>query len=55
MIRPYSNGLVYQLVKDETVVCKTTASCVEKATDYFLELGYDMYKDKELRLDVVKE
>jgi hypothetical protein len=55
MIPHYKNGLVYHLVKDDEIICKTTATCAEKAIEYFMEIGYDLYKDRELRLDVVKE
>jgi hypothetical protein len=55
MFQYYTNGLVYQLVKDGEVVCKTTATCAEKAIDYFREIGYDVYEDRELKLDIVKK
>jgi hypothetical protein len=54
MIQYYSNGLVYRLVKNKEVVCETTASSVEKAIEYFIEIGYDLYRDSDLKIDVMQ-
>lgn len=54
MVQYYTNGLVYHLVKEDEIVCKTTATCAEKAIEYFIELGYDLYKDRDLKINVVK-
>ena len=54
MIQYYSNGLVYRLVKNKEVVCETTASSVERAIEYFIEIGYDLYRDSDLKIDFIQ-
>lgn len=41
---------VYALYEEEDMIMETSCTCIEKALDYFKEMGYDMYENKDLHV-----
>lgn len=44
----YPQMTIYVLYEEDERILETTASCIEKALDYFKEIGYDLYENKSL-------
>lgn len=52
----YTQMTIYALYEEDERILETTASCIEKALDYFKEIGYDLYENKDLHVKpVVRE
>ena len=46
----YPQMTIYALYDEDGKILETTASCIEKALDYFKEIGYDLYENQDLRV-----
>ena len=44
----YPQMTIYALYEEDEKILETTSSDIEKALDYFQELGYDLYENKDL-------
>jgi hypothetical protein len=49
----YPQMTIYALYDENEKILETTASCVEKALDYFKEIGYDLYENQDLHVKTV--
>jgi len=47
----YPQMTIYALYDEDEKILETTASCIEKALDYFKEIGYDLYENQDLRVE----
>jgi hypothetical protein len=47
-ITPIMN--IYYLYDEDDKIMETSCSCVEKALDYFKEMGHDVYQNKDLSI-----
>jgi hypothetical protein len=45
----------YVLYEDGEKVMETTSSCVEKAMTYFSDMGYDIYSNSDLKINLEKK
>jgi hypothetical protein len=45
---------IYALYDEDEKILETTASGVEKALDYFKEIGYDLYENQDLYVKTVE-
>jgi hypothetical protein len=51
----FNNSFFYILKDEDEVVCETQASSIDKAIDYFKEIGYDLYSNKDLSIHLARE
>jgi len=49
----YPQMTIYALYEEDEKILETTSSDIEKALDYFQELGYDLYENKDLSVKTV--
>ena len=49
----YPQMTIYALYDENEKILETTASGVEKALDYFKEIGYDLYENHDLHVKTV--
>lgn len=49
----YPQMTIYALYEEGEKILETTSSDIEKALDYFQELGYDLYENKDLSVKTV--
>jgi hypothetical protein len=45
----------YVLYEGGEKIMETTSSCVEKAMNYFNEMGYDVYANRDLKINLEKK
>ena len=50
-----NNSFLYVLEEEGEIVNQTHASSVEKALDYFKNIGYDLYENKDLSIRLIQK